>query len=107
MEKNSITISEVMSYLVKNCVPNLPPYAIAEVFDRLIWCLSDNGEGILNVRKDWLSGDDFFKVKVALAMTETYPYETRDEMVSKFNEIKEKWPMLKEQCDKILESVNT
>lgn len=102
MDKNTITISAVMSYLVKNCVPNLPANAIAEVFDRLIWCLSDNGEGILNVRRDWLSSNDMFKVEVALAMIEAFPYETREEMVSKFNDITKKYPKLKEQCNGII-----
>ncbi len=97
-----MTISDIMSYIVEHRAANLPPDAIAEVLDRLIWCLSDNGEGILDERKIWLSSEDLFKIEIALAMDETFPYETREGMVTKFNEIVEKWPKLKKRCDEIL-----
>jgi hypothetical protein len=102
MNGNTITIAEVMAYLIENCTPNLPANAIAEVFDRLIWCFADNGKGILNVRRDWLSSGDLFKVEVALSMTETFPYDTRDEMILKFNDILKKYPSLKEMCNDII-----
>lgn len=100
MEKTNI--NSIMSFFIENSAPNLPPEALAEVFDKLIWCLSDNGEGILEVRKEWIAGDDLFKVEVALAMTETFPYETREEMVIRFDEIVNKWPDLESRCSEIL-----
>ena len=102
MPDSTITISHVMSFLAENSIPNLPSEALAEVFDSLIWCLSDNGEGILNVRKDWLSCDDLLKVKIALAMKEVFPYKTKEEMTIHFNKIIQKWPELKSICNKIV-----
>ena len=99
---SNITISVFMSYLVENRARNLPPDALAEVFDRLIWCMSDNGEEISNERRNWLSGDDLFKVEIALAMKETFPCNTRDEMLSKIESIIRKWPGLQNRCNMIL-----
>jgi len=97
-----ITIEEVMTYLVRNSVPGLPPNSLAEVFDRLIWCLTDNGEGMLRVRKDWLECDDPAKIEVALNMSETFPCDTREEMVELFDKITDKWPRLTDRCDEII-----
>ncbi|RLC02251.1 MAG: hypothetical protein DRI57_30255, partial [Deltaproteobacteria bacterium] len=97
-----ITVSEVMTYLVENRAAGLPAASLAEVFDRLTWCLSDNGGEMLRVRKDWLECDDPVKIEVALGMSETFPYETREEMVAKFDRIADRWPRLTGRCDKII-----
>jgi hypothetical protein len=95
-------MSSVMDFLVNNCVENLPPKALGEVFDRLIWCLSDNGAGIHEVIRKWLTGNDLFRVQVALAMDEAFPYETREEMVVNFEKIIKKWSFLEERCSQII-----
>ena len=97
-----ITIKEVMTYLVGNSVPGLPAASLAEVFDRLIWCLADNGDGILEVRKDWLECDDPAKVEVALNMSETFPYDTYKEMTEQFDKITGKWLRLDDRCNEII-----
>lgn len=38
--------------------PRPPADALAEVFDRLLWCRDDNGDAILRVREKWLQFDD-------------------------------------------------
>jgi hypothetical protein len=97
-----ITIEQVMTYMLRNSVTGLPPASLAEVFDRLIWCLADNGEGLLNVRKDWLECNDPAKIEVALNMSETFPYDTREEMIRKFREIKDSYPRLTDRCNEII-----
>jgi hypothetical protein len=97
-----ITIEQVMTYMLRNSVPGLPPASLAEVFDRLIWCLADNGEGLLNVRKDWLECGDPAKIEVALNMSETFPYDTREEMIKKFDKITEQYPRLSNRCKEIV-----
>ena len=97
-----INILEIMSFIVDNRVANLPAKELSEVFDKLIWCMADNGEAINAVRKDWLNGDDIFKVEVAINMTETFPYSTREEMTEKFDRIVKKWPNMKDLCDEIV-----
>ncbi len=97
-----ITIEEIMTYLVRNRIPVLPAASLAEVFDRLIWCLADNGRGILEARKDWLECDDPAKVEIALNMSETFPCDTREEMVELFDKIADKWPRLTDRCDEII-----
>ncbi len=35
-------------------------------------------------------------------MSETFPYDTREEMIRKFDEITDKWPRLTDRCDEII-----
>lgn len=101
-----ITTQDIMDYLVDNATQNLPVTALSDVFDSLIWCMNDNGKEILNVRKKWLSGDDFFRVQIALSMSETFPYDTKDHMSKEFNRICDKWPELKSRCKEIMDNWN-
>ena len=100
--RNTLSIPEIMDYLVENRMLDLPPKALSDVFDGLIWCLSDNGAEINEVRKNWLYGNDLFKIEVALSMTETFPFEEKSEMISAFRNIVENWPHLQDRCDKII-----
>ena len=50
----SISIADIMEWLLGESVANLPPEGLADVFDRLIWCLADNGYELLQVRDAWL-----------------------------------------------------
>ncbi len=98
-----MTIENIMDYLLENRAPNLPPNALAEIFDRLIWCLNDNGGGLSCIREKWLEGDDYDKVVIALYMSETFPYKTQEERIKKFDRIKTCWPSLSEKCAEILQ----
>jgi len=97
-----MTTEDVMDYLFKNRVDGLPHDALADVFDRLIWCKSDNGEAICIVREKWLEGNSFGKCAVALEMSETFPYESISKMKSVFDSIKGKWPQLERRCNEIV-----
>lgn len=91
-----------MDSLLENAVPNLPPKGLAEVFDRLIWCLADNGAEVLEVRDAWLRSDDLRKVKIALAMDETFPFDGGDRMRTELARIAERWPELSPRCSEII-----
>lgn len=95
-------MKEFMEYIVANRVKGLPTDAVSEVFDRLIWCMADNGEEIGQVRREWLQSDDKYKVGVALDMKEVYPFPTRAEMESRFAGIASCWPELKDKCERWL-----
>jgi len=96
------TISSVMEFLLSHMASRLPPAALADVFDRLIWCLKDNGEELIRVRNDWLQSDDLNKVAVALAMDEVFPFGGGERMLIELNRISKRWPELEGRCTEIL-----
>ncbi|MFA0813966.1 hypothetical protein [Microbulbifer epialgicus] len=101
-----MNMEEIMNYLFKRSIVGLPPGDLAEVFDKLIWCMDDNGAEIETVRKKWLLSSDREKVEVALGMSETYPYDSRQEMINGFELIKNRWPNLEPKCREILDRWN-
>lgn len=101
-----MTIETIMNYLLENKAPNLSPNALAEIFDRLIWCLNDNGKALLKVRNKWLNSEDYNKVAIALSMKETFPYNNKEDRTNNFNRIKSRWPSLSEKCDEIMQAWN-
>jgi hypothetical protein len=92
---------QMMEFLHVNRAPGLPPEALADVFDQLIWCMADNGAALLKVREDWLRSDDKSRVEIALAMNETYPFDEPSEMEKVFSQISAKWPELSARCQQI------
>ena len=98
--------NEMMEFLFANRAPSLPPQALADVFDQLIWCMADNGEALLKVREDWLRSNDKPRVEIALAMNETYPFDDASEMEAVFSQISEKWPELSARCRQLMAARN-
>jgi hypothetical protein len=98
----SISIADIMDSLLRDSVVNLPPEALAEVFDRLIWCLADNGHELLQVRDSWLRSDDRSKIAVALAMDETFPFDGGDLMREELGRIATRWPEFADRCGEIV-----
>ena len=92
----------VMEFLWRRRAPNLPPAGLADVFDRLVWCMDDNGAEVLAVRAKWLAGDDIERVRVALAMTEAYPCGTRSEIASLCERLTSRWPELQPECESLV-----
>ncbi len=98
------TTREMMEFLWLRRAKNLPPNGLAEVLDRLLWCMDDNGLEILAVRGEWLAGDDIGKVRVALSMSEVFPFSTREEMTSVFDRLVARWPEVRPDCERIIEN---
>ena len=91
-----------MDFLYSERVAGLPPSALAEIFDRMIWCLADQGATLLKVRESWLLSDEKERVEIALAMDETYPFNERAKMAAVFAQISDKWPDLAPRCEELL-----
>jgi hypothetical protein len=72
--------------------PGLRQRDLADLFDRLLWLTKDNGSEVLQVRDQWLTGDDPEKVEIALLMNEVFPAKDKRSMVELFNDICRKWP---------------
>ncbi|RLC16897.1 MAG: hypothetical protein DRI57_10560 [Deltaproteobacteria bacterium] len=41
-------------------------------------------------------------IRVALNMSETFPYDTHEEMTRKFDNITDKWPGLSDRCNEVI-----
>jgi hypothetical protein len=89
---------EFMESLVDDRAPGVPPEAIAEVLDRLIWCVADDGEKILEVREKWLESEDEYKIAVALSMSDVFPFNTRRQMEEGLAGIAVRFPRLRHKC---------
>lgn len=79
------------------------PEAVAKTLDSLIWCLADNGHQIILAQERWLrAAQDKHRVEIALAMNETFPFQTLAEMSSVFSHVCSVWPELETHCDRTL-----
>lgn len=96
------TTLDVMTFLLDRFVSGLPLSKLSDIFDRLIWCLADNGKEIEEVRQKWLFSDNKKKVEVAIYMSETFPFNHYNELDSCYRTISEKWPDLKDRCTEVL-----
>lgn len=97
-------IRTMMDFLYSQRVPGLPATALADVFDRLIWCLADQGTSLLQVRESWLKSDEKERVEIALAMNETYPFNDAREMAVTFGRITDRWPEFRSRCAELSEA---
>jgi hypothetical protein len=94
-------MSLIMNSLFEHRAPGLPPNALAEIFDRMIWCLDDEGAALLRIREAWLTSGDRGRVEVALAMDETFPFADPKKMGEVLGNISAKWPDLALRCRNI------
>ena len=101
---HAVNLEDVMEFILRNRAKNLDIAPVADVLERLLWLMAD-GDEILRVRKAWLEDEeDLEKVRVALAMSETFPYDSREEMVAQFAQLTARWPQLQPTCDAMLEA---
>jgi hypothetical protein len=98
-----LTIEILMEFLFSRRAANLPPKGLADVFDRLVWCINDNGAEVLQVQKQWLEGDNKEKIRIALAMDEVFPGESREDMHRLLAKITSRWPELQDVCQAVIE----
>jgi hypothetical protein len=93
-----------MEHVVDQRASGVDPRAFADLFERLIWLLADNGSGIRSVLSTWLEGDDVYRVEVALGLDEGFLFDSREAMVAAFNRLQARWPDVKPRCQEILEA---
>ncbi|MEN0038302.1 MAG: hypothetical protein AAGC78_14595 [Cellvibrio sp.] len=99
-----MNIAEVMAFLLDRSVVGLPAASLADVFDRLIWCMDDNGREIESFKFEWLFSDDRRKVEVALYMSETFHFDNVAAFENCFERIINVWPDLEPKCIEVLNS---
>lgn len=92
-------MSGLMEFLYTHRAPSLPPGALAEVFDRLIWCMEDEGAMLLEIRELWLTSDDRGRVEIALLMDEVFPFREATQMNEVLSRIATTWPDLSPRCN--------
>jgi hypothetical protein len=100
---NQQEMRNLMEFLCSHRMRSLPPSALADVFDRLIWCLDDNGEALGKVRESWLTSNDRELVEIALAMNEVFPFADGSEMNQVLARVAKTWPDLAARCDQLRE----
>lgn len=92
-----------MEILLERCLDDEVAHAaLADIFDRLIWCLSDNGADLLVVREQWLRSSNKRKVTLALLMNEVFPFESAEEMNQQLGQVAERWQDLRPLCDNLI-----
>ena len=99
---SQVSLDDVVDYLVEHSASNLPPEGLAEVFDRLLWCLDDNGEQLLGIRALRLRGDDERRVAIGLAMEEAFPADSREALLEIRDRVAARWPHLTSRADRIV-----
>jgi hypothetical protein len=96
-------VQAMMDLIVENSAPGLGPEVIADVFDRLIWLLADNGAVLIRIVRGWLDeGSDLRRLRVALAMDEVFFYDRRSEMQDAFLRLTSRYPELDAACKRTL-----
>lgn len=80
--------------LVDRLDPDIDPQAFPDLLTSLSWTNDDNGHAIETVRRIWLREGDRTRAAIALALTETFPGDTRDEIVANVRAAASRYPEL-------------
>jgi hypothetical protein len=103
MTTSPTALADIMNALVEHEAPGLPATALAEVFDRLVWCTRDNGAEIVAEQRRWLTGRDERRVAIALEMKEVLPFDDRATLVRALDSIRQQWPARAARCQRHLQ----
>lgn len=81
---------------------NAKPAWMADLLQRLVWLLNDNGEEIVNTLGRWIDSGDLERARVALAFQDVFLFSTRDQMVEAYGQLATRFPQLRPECDATL-----
>src|SRR5262249_3917204 len=96
-------VQAMMDLVIENSAPGLEPEVIADLFDRLIRILADNGAALHRIVRGWLEdGSDLRRLRIALAMDEVFFYDQRSELQADFQRLTSRGPELDAACKRIL-----
>lgn len=62
------SMRDVMNFIVENKAEKLSPSAISNLFDRMGWVIKEEGMDMIDIRCEWLEGDDFKLAEIAILM---------------------------------------
>jgi hypothetical protein len=90
-------------YIVDHRAPNSEPKCIADILERLCWILDQKTSSeILDTLELWLSGEDRLRVAIALSLEEFYLKESPDQLATTYEEVCQRFPEFRSQCDATL-----
>lgn len=72
---------------------------IGSLLDMCIWSTSDNGNKQINEQRLWFRGSNKRKIEIVLNVSNVFPLNEHDELITRLNEIKVEFPVLSELCE--------
>lgn len=94
----------LLEHVLQHLHQALAPAQHADVLERLCWASDDPSGFLVAVREKWLRGDERYRVEVALAFDEMFPFRERSEMEAVFRQISRRWPDLAGRCEALMAS---
>lgn len=89
--------------LIDRLDPDADPQAFPELLESLSWTNDDNGHAIEQVRRAWLRSGDRVRATLSLALTGTFPGDTRDDLVTNVTAAVARYPELREAAESFIE----
>lgn len=89
--------------LIDRLDPESDVQAFPDLLTSLSWTNDDNGHAIELVRRAWLREGDRTRAALALALTETFPGNSRDELVTNLTAAVTRYPELRDAAQAFLE----
>lgn len=93
----------VADFLFEHRARGCSPDVLADILDRLVWIMDDNGEQICTAVEGWLRSSDRSRVEVALGMREVFPFRDAREMETVLSNVGSTWPDLAARCNSIID----
>jgi hypothetical protein len=84
----------LLDCLIDRLDPDADPQAFPDLLTSLSWTNDDNGHAIELVRRRWLREGDRTRAALALALTESFPGGTREELVANVRAAADRFPEL-------------
>jgi len=93
----SMSIADVMDFLVDRRAASLPPDGLAEIVTSMAWSL-DEKANVLPVARSWLHGDDEYRAAVALWIDAFFPADSREGLVALAEDMEARFPALADRA---------
>lgn len=93
-----------LEYVIAQRATGARPEWFSDLFERLVWIQADNGASIHAALRDWLIGDELYRVEVALGCEEVFLFENKEDMLDCFANLSKRWPQLAKRCAEIIEN---
>jgi hypothetical protein len=93
----------LLQLFAENLATDLPIGGFTNVVETLVWSLNEDASAaMLELREEWLRGDDERLATLAIAVGEIFPFRSRGEMESVFAELVQKFPALTKRANDLI-----
>jgi hypothetical protein len=100
-----VHVGDFMNFLVEHRAHDLPSQAFADIMDTLMWSLDEGQAAILqDVSLEWLTGDDEYKVSVAISRKEAFPADSREALVALMAEAAGRFPSVQAEASRWIDA---